>query len=126
MDTSAFLAFANREPGAEKVRPRLREAVVSAVNATEILQKLASKNMTLVRAEEYLKRFVGEIAPFGLEQAALNAALYTQTQPFGLSLGDRSCLALGIYLGLPIMTADRDWAKLDVGVPIEVIRGIPS
>ena len=126
MDTSAFLAFANRELGDETVRPRLREAVVSAVNATEILQKLASKKMTLVRAEEYLNRFVNEITPFDLEQAALTADLQTQTQPFGLSLGDRACLALGIHLDLPIMTADRVWAKLDIGVSIEVIRGNPS
>jgi ribonuclease VapC len=126
MDTSVFLAFANRELGAEKVRPRLREAVVSAVNATEILQKLASKKMTLVRAEEYLNRLVNEIIVFDLEQAAITAALLTQTQPFGLSLGDRACLALGIHLDLPIMTADRVWAKLDIGVSIEVIRGNPS
>jgi PIN domain nuclease of toxin-antitoxin system len=99
---------------------------VSAVNATEILQKLATKKMTLVRAEEYLKRFVSDITPFDLVQAALTAALYTHTQPLGLSLGDRACLALGIHLGLPILTADKDWAKLDIGAQIELIRGNPA
>jgi len=36
--------------------------------------------------------------------------------------GDRACLALGLRLGCPVITADRMWAGLDVGVEILVIR----
>jgi ribonuclease VapC len=126
LDTSAFLAFANRESGADKVRPVLKESVVSAVNAAEILQKLVMKNMTLSRAEEYLKRFVNDIPPFDLEHAALTATMHSQTREFGLSLGDRACLALGMQLGLPIMTADQVWLKLGLGISIELIRENPS
>ena len=122
LDTSAFLAFANRETGAEKVRPILKESVVSAVNASEILQKLVMKNMTLSRAEEYLKRFVCDIPPFDQEQAALTATMHSQTREFGLSLGDRACLALGMQLGLPVMTAEPRWTQLSLGISVEVIR----
>ena len=40
----------------------------------------------------------------------------------GLSLGHRACLALGEALGCPVVTADRIWATLDVGVGVVVIR----
>jgi PIN domain nuclease of toxin-antitoxin system len=39
-----------------------------------------------------------------------------------LSLGDRACLALGLRLGSPVVTADRVWATVDVGVEIVLIR----
>jgi ribonuclease VapC len=39
-----------------------------------------------------------------------------------LSLGDRCCLALGMVEELSVMTADRDWAKLQLGIKINVIR----
>jgi ribonuclease VapC len=37
-------------------------------------------------------------------------------------LGDRACLALGLHLGRPVITADRVWASLNLGVEIVVIR----
>jgi PIN domain nuclease of toxin-antitoxin system len=40
----------------------------------------------------------------------------------GLSFGDRACLALALIHGLPVLTADRAWAKVDVGVEVRLIR----
>jgi len=37
----------------------------------------------------------------------------------GLSLADRACLALAISRDLPVITADRAWARL--GLPVEVV-----
>jgi ribonuclease VapC len=48
--------------------------------------------------------------------------LLLPTMPSGLSLGDRACLALARLRDLPAVTADRAWAKLDLGIPIEVVR----
>ena len=39
-----------------------------------------------------------------------------------LSFGDRACLALARRLGLPALTAERAWAELDLGIPVEVFR----
>ena len=39
-----------------------------------------------------------------------------------LSFGDRACLAFGGRLGWPVLTTDRDWKKLDVGVEVRAIR----
>jgi PIN domain nuclease of toxin-antitoxin system len=44
------------------------------------------------------------------------------TRHAGLSLGDRACLALGEGLGYPVITADRVWASLDLGIEVVVIR----
>ena len=45
------------------------------------------------------------------------------TQGYGLSLGDRACLATAIQLGLPVYTADKIWAELDLpNVKINLIR----
>jgi ribonuclease VapC len=39
----------------------------------------------------------------------------------GLSLADRACLALSKRLNIPIV-ADREWADLEVGVSVQLIR----
>jgi PIN domain nuclease of toxin-antitoxin system len=33
-----------------------------------------------------------------------------------------SFLALGQKLGCPVLTADRDWTKLDLGITVQTIR----
>ena len=49
------------------------------------------------------------------------AELKTKTKHLGLSLGDRSCIALAIQENAVAVTADKNWAQLDV-CAIEVIR----
>jgi ribonuclease VapC len=122
LDTSAFLAVANREPGAEGVYSLLPDAVLSVVNAAEVLQKLGQKGMTFQKADEYVRRFVGEIAPFDYQQAALVASLLAETQSLGLSFCARACLALGKTLNVPVITADANWLNLNLGIKIETIQ----
>jgi ribonuclease VapC len=55
------------------------------------------------------------------EMAMATAALLP-TAPWGLSLGDRACLALARLRNLPAVTADRAWANLDLDIAIEVLR----
>jgi PIN domain nuclease of toxin-antitoxin system len=63
-----------------------------------------------------------ELIPFNREQASLAAHLSVAGKPLGLSLGDRACLALGVTLGLPVLTAEQSWKKLVLDVAIELIR----
>ena len=50
------------------------------------------------------------------------ANLRGATRAKGLSLGDRACLATGLRLGGPVITADRAWAAVNVGVTVQLIR----
>src|SRR5882672_7374270 len=53
--------------------------------------------------------------------AAIAAALRETARPLGLSLGDRACLALGIFEQAMVLTADRIWAKSAVSIIVRVI-----
>jgi ribonuclease VapC len=53
------------------------------------------------------------VAPVMLEDAVRIAELMPRQRELDLSLGDRACLALALRLGLPVLTADRSWLKLE-------------
>jgi PIN domain nuclease of toxin-antitoxin system len=44
------------------------------------------------------------------------------TAPFGLSLGDRACLATGVCENMPVMTADKIWQKIPLPLDVQLIR----
>lgn len=123
LDASAIMALHLHERGATAVRRALaRGAVSSAVNVAEVLTKSAAADGN---PEKDLRDLLGvglRAVEFTLEDATVCAALRRETRERGLSLGDRACLALGRRLQLPVLTADRAWAELDVGVDIRLIR----
>lgn len=123
LDASALLAYLQREPGFEAVREALREgAATSAVNLAEVAGKLKARGKDPERIVRRLLAMGLEVLPFTLEEALEAGALDPLTRPLGLSLGDRACLAAGRVRGLPVLTTDRTWAGLDLGVPVEVVR----
>lgn len=126
LDASAVLAVLQNEPGAEKVLARLPEAVISAVNFAEVVSKLPRAGSDLSQILPDLHNLVRDIRPFDVEQAEVVGALAPLVRIHGLSLGDRVCLTLGKILSAPVLTADQSWAKLDIGIPIELIRSTPS
>jgi PIN domain nuclease of toxin-antitoxin system len=63
-----------------------------------------------------------EIEPFDDRDASLVGLLRPMTKALGLSLADRACLALGMRLELPVLTADRALMKARVGVAVRAIR----
>jgi len=50
------------------------------------------------------------------------AKLGEKTRWSGLSLGGRACIALGRHLRLPVLTGDRVWKTLRLGVQVQLIR----
>ena len=123
LDASALLALLNDESGAQRVQRILRESVVGAVNVCETVGKLINAGMPAAVARSSLELLGLEVVPFDAELAYRAGALIAETKHLGLSLGDRSCLALGAMLNRTVVTADRIWSKLTIGVAIEVIRG---
>ena len=123
LDASALLAYLQRELGFEAVREALREgAAISAVNLAEVAGKLKARGKDPERIVRRLLAMGLEVLPFTLEEAVEAGALDPLTRPLGLSLGARACLAAGRVRGLAVLTADRTWAGVDLGVPVEVIR----
>jgi len=122
LESSAVLAFLFNEPGGGQVQELFRTGMVSAVNVTEIVAKQIDKGLAPDLAERRCDGLNLEVMPFDHELARLAGKLQADTKHKGLSLGDRACLALAILTERTAVTADRNWAGLDVGCKIEIIR----
>ena len=122
-DASAILALLQQEPGAEKLTIEIRtSAVVSTVNLAEVQSKLVKMRNDPDKAWEAALSSIASVVPFTSEQARIAGDLITTTEKYGLSLGDRSCLALALALKAPVYTTEQLWRNLKVGIPIHVIR----
>ena len=123
LDASAVLALVREEPGGEKVVPYVGQAAISAVNLHEVVKELLVRGLTMPIVRELLDELRLDVRPHDQAAAYAAAALHEQTRQFGRGLGDRSCLALGLTLRLPVLTADREWQKVAVdGLVIEHLR----
>lgn len=97
-------------------------AAISAVNFSEAVAKLRQRDWSTPDAERAMSALHLDVRPFDEEQAFLAGDMRPVTRQFGLSLGARACLVLAQSLSGTAVTTDRVWAKLDIGIPIEVIR----
>jgi PIN domain nuclease of toxin-antitoxin system len=123
LDASAILAVLFQERGAEKMTDEiLNLAVVSAVNLAEVQTKLVKMGHPPEDAWSDALLLETDPEPFTADQAKIAGSLIAETEKYGLSLGDRSCLALAIALKAPVYTTEQAWRNLRVGVPIHVIR----
>ena len=122
LDASAVLTVLNQEPGKERVEDILGQAAISTVNVAETIGKLMDAGMSDANARASLELLHLEVIEFDIEMARLAGSLKVSTKKQGLSLGDRCCLALGVLRGNTVVTADRLWAKLKLGIQVEVLR----
>jgi PIN domain nuclease of toxin-antitoxin system len=122
LDASAVLAVLNGERGEKKVIPILSESAISSVNLTEVAAKLLETGMDEQSARLAISVLgIGENVDFTKDLAWDAARLRPLTKQYGLSIGDRACLALAIKLKVAAVTADKKWAKLKL-CKINVIR----
>src|SRR3712207_2700134 len=122
LDASVVIAGLLQEPGGDALRELMPDALISAVNVTEIVTRLYDKGWPMALAASETAKLVGRIAPFDEALAFRAGRLRAETRELGLSLGDRACLALAMAAGLPVYTADRDWSQLRLGIDIRLIR----
>ena len=122
LDASVVLAMLWGEPSRVSLLDLARNGCVSTVNYAEVVTKLFDRGFADEGVQAQLEFLRVDLVPFTAAQAAVCGALRPATRHLGLSLGDRCCLALALERGARVMTADRSWAGLDVGVEIQVIR----
>lgn len=122
IDASAVLAVLRDETGADVVVASAESALLSAVNLAEILAKASDLAMDVGVVRGLLDRLRLRIEPFDNAQAVIAAQLRSATRHLNISQADRACMALAISRQLPLLTGDRDWAQLNLGVDVRLFR----
>jgi ribonuclease VapC len=125
IDTSAIIALLNQEKGYEIVEKELGNAIVSSVNFSEAItvanrEIFESDKTSRMEGINLLKNTFHHIIDFNVEQAIIAASFDEITKK--LSLGDRACLALAKYKNCSVLTGDRVWKELELGVDVRLIR----
>jgi ribonuclease VapC len=122
LDSSAVLALLQNEAGSALVSQLIYGALMSAVNLTEIHAKMIGSGFPAPTSWKRIVALQCDVCPYTEEQARIAAELIQVTKPFGLSLGDRACLALAIERKATVYTTDKIWKKIPLGIEVEVIR----
>lgn len=113
LDASALIALVAEEQGWQLVKKALQdEAIINTVNYSELLFYFKRHNYNSVGITEHLLDAGLLIQNFSKKEAEISASLESFTKPYGLSLGDRACLASAINLNLEVLTADKIWAQI--------------
>ncbi|HEY8567510.1 MAG TPA: type II toxin-antitoxin system VapC family toxin [Beijerinckiaceae bacterium] len=122
LDASALLALILGEAGADVVASHLEGAAISAVNLAEVGAKMVDRGATLDFVHREIAAAEVVVVPFDTAQAFESARLRPLTRDYGLSLGDRACLALGATMNRLVLMTDRDWTPVGLPVDIRLIR----
>lgn len=126
LDASAILAFLQGEPGDDLVRQTLQSGhcVVSAANQAEIIAKSLDRGGDPEAIKAILADLAYTVIDIKAEDGTQAGWMRAQTRQFGLSLGDRLCLAVAQRLKAKILTADRPWLSVaqPMGINIQCIR----
>jgi ribonuclease VapC len=125
LDSSAVLAYFLNEPGWNVVEDAIAaSAGISSANLAEVMSRLVMDGTDVGKAASTLIDLPMTVFDLDATLAIQAGAMFTSTRPFGLSLGNRICLALAARERLPALTADRIWAQAGplVGVEVRLIR----
>lgn len=122
IDASAALAYVLGEDGGERVLVKIEGAAISTVNWAEVMEKAITANVDDRSLRSVFEGLGASVLPVDAGHAEHAARMHEGTRGLGLSLADRICFALAASLGLPVLTADRAWAEIDLGVEVRLIR----
>ncbi len=114
LDASVIIAIARQEPGNESLLRYLDGPLISTVNYSEVLQKVAQHGHPTTPVRSLIDGLALGVVPFDEAMAAASAALWPLTRHKGLSLGDRACLGLAQEMRGIAVTTDQAWAGLDL------------
>lgn len=124
LDASSLLTLINEEYGHEAIQQVLSDAVMSNVSLAEVASVLIAKhNVSKEEVSQIISELIKGIITFNDEQAYIVGELEKLNIEDGhkLSIGERSSLALGIVLNIPVYTTNSalneiKWPSLSVTV----------
>ncbi len=122
LDASAVLAVLFAEKGTDVVIPRLPGSLLSCVNLAEVTTRAIDYGKPLEDTLREIARLPLRVVDYDAGQAHITASLRPATKALGLSLGDRACLALALARQATVLTGDREWRKLNIGVEVLLFR----
>ncbi len=107
-DASALLAYLQGEDGSAMVESALEAGgVCGAANWSEVAEKVRGHSRDWALSRSLLLSYGLVVDPVTIDDAERAARSWQRGQD--LSLADRLCLALGVRLDAPVLTADRAW-----------------
>jgi PIN domain nuclease of toxin-antitoxin system len=116
------MAFLHSEPGGDMVWEALSDALISAVNYSEVLKKAIERGKQIGEVAAKIRRLSLPIVPFDEAHAAAAAELYPQAKPHGMSFADRACLSLGVMRRNTVLTADKNMRLVTLPIKVKLIR----
>jgi PIN domain nuclease of toxin-antitoxin system len=120
VDSSALIALLMHEPGADRVAAVIGTAVAPTTMLAEVVGYFAKHKLDLSELKATLEELELDFVALDRETAWIAGELEPVTRSAGLSLADRSCLALARQLGVAALTGDRAWRRSAPGLKIEV------
>ena len=122
-DASAVIALLAKEKGFEVIKRHLKNAIISSVNISEVYKYCIDKqNLTADECKNIMGISGIKIIDFDEKQALIAADIYPKNKEYGLSLGDRACIALATEKKYPILTCDKIWEKINLDVKFIMVR----
>ena len=122
LDASAVTAVLRKEPGYENVIPRLRGSLISSVNLAEVTCLSQARGSSAEFDELAIRQMQITEVPFDRDLRRIVSFIYGKTLGGSVGFADRTCMALGLLKGLPVITGDREWLDYDVGVEVQLFR----
>ena len=122
MDSSAILAILRGELGCDYVQELLQseECTISSVNMAEVGSKLIDYGLPPEEFPRIARQLQIDIIDFNAEQSIQSAQIRKITRFAGLSLGDRTCIALAQLMQGCVVTSDRAWIDIAEVTQIQV------
>ncbi len=122
-DSSALIMLFAKEKGYEIIKQRMKNAIISSVNIAEVYKYcIEVQNLSEEDCRSLIKLSGIKIIEFCEEQALITAKIIKRTKHYGLSLGDRACIALAMLNNHPILTCDKIWQKVDIDIEFIMAR----
>jgi ribonuclease VapC len=125
IDASVIYAIINAEPIILKSES-LEQCIATTYNIAEVANKMILKKQ--IKHDDIwpvLETLLPHPYLIDMELSGMATQLSELIDSsYGISLGDKYCLALGILLKKPIYTADKIWKKFEdlLGVEIKLVR----